>query len=188
MCPGNGEGYREVQYWLFKVLALRLRRLEVQKGTDLYSSGTEQKSFTILPPILAGTSLETSSSCARIPGFETAMLSIGSYEPVSGPQMTSIWHQNNTGPTASQPTLASSRLMVLDSTSNGSNDLNQFRQLLFENMGQAVMQTYQSGFWDIYSFWYTVSDRLSQLQVSLQGQSESILLFYYRVSPLSVFI
>ena len=53
----DGQGYREVRDWLFRVLALRLRRLAVEDGTALCSSGTEQQSLTILPAISAGMSI-----------------------------------------------------------------------------------------------------------------------------------
>jgi hypothetical protein len=50
----DGEGYREVREWLFRVLALRLRRLGIQNEMALYSRGTEQQSLTILPPVSGG--------------------------------------------------------------------------------------------------------------------------------------
>ena len=45
----EGQGYSEVRDWLFKVLALRLRRLGAQDGTSVCSNGTERQSFTLLP-------------------------------------------------------------------------------------------------------------------------------------------
>jgi len=161
----NGDGYREVQNWLSKVLALRLPRITAQKGMVVHSIGTEQKSFTtIWPP---------SSD------LKTTTLSRASGGSLSPSEMAAIWRQDNGG-TLGQQSIHSSRIIKSDSDGT-SDDLNGFRQFLFDTMRQVVMQTYESGRWEILSFWKTLSDRFSQLQTALEGKSESMLLFYYRV-------
>jgi len=159
----TGDGYKEVKNWLSKVLTLRLPRITAQKGMVVHSIGTEQKSFTIWP---------LSSD------LKTTTLSKASGRSLSPSEMTAIWRQDNGGTFGQQP-IHSSRIITsdLDGTSD---DLNEFRQFIFDTMRQVVMQTYESR-WELRSFWQSLSDRFSQIQTALEGKSESMLLFYYRV-------
>lgn len=163
----TGDGYKEVKNWLSKVLTLRLPRITAQKGMVFHSIGTEQKSFTIWP---------LSSD------LKTTTLSKASGGSLSPSEITAIWRQDN-GATFGQQPIHSSRIM----TDGTSDDLNEFRQFIFDTMRQVVMQTYESR-WKLRFFWQSLSDRFSELQTALEGEPESMLLFYYRVKlPLCLF-
>ena len=184
----EGQGYREIREWLFRVLALRLRRLSVQDGSTVCSSGTEQKSLTILPSISGGTS---------ITHFATEMKGSNTFASETGPvftltsseavtpsccKATTLWNPRNCQ-NPSQSPIENNQFMTMESPSNTSRsaDLKHFRRFLFENMRHTFAQTYKPNSWNVKSFWSTLSCHLSQLQDMLDDEREMILLFYYRV-------
>jgi hypothetical protein len=87
----DGRGYREIRDWLFRILDLRLRRLAVQDGTALCSSGTEQQSLTILPSI----------SADIITHFGTELKDSNIFASKTDPLLNSTTH-NKTMPSSSQ--------------------------------------------------------------------------------------
>lgn len=184
----EGHGYREIREWLLRVLAVRLRRFAVQDGSTVCSSGTEQKSLTILPSISAGTS---------ITHFATEMKGSNTFASETGPvftltsseavtpsccKATTVWNPRNCQ-NPSQSPIENNQFMTMESPSNTSRsaDLNHFRRFLFESMRHTFAQTYKPNSWNVKSFWSTLSCHLSQLQDMLDDEREMILLFYYRV-------
>ena len=182
----EGQGYREVRQWLFNIIALRLKRFQVQNDVGsrgIYSIGTEQQSLTILPTMFADSTREMfeieSNHATTILRLETNP----SIRPAS--QAMDLWRHPSI-----QSTTKLDPFTILGSTSpswQGTSDLNHFRRFLFETMKQTVIQTGKNGVPNNNAFWTELSVRLSQLQESLEDDFESILLFYYRVSR-TVFI
>jgi hypothetical protein len=179
-----GQGYREVRDWLFKVLALRLRRLEVQDGTSVCSNGTERQSFTLLPSPSPGTSIAdpgvgvaefNSSILKSVPSLSTR--NGNKAIRLSSQEVGTWWHQNRQ--TAAGMTMEGNPLKEDHLVLN--RPLDHFRRYVFELMKEILRLSHTTGSWNVKSFWSTVSLHLSQMQSMLQDESEKILLFYYRV-------
>jgi hypothetical protein len=185
----HNRGYRDVRDWLFRVLALRLGIFQAQTGTHFYSVGSEQKSLSILPfpPVATGdwrgTELESQNNHTLKP--ESLSRSAKDNTIISPSQADAqIWHHPTTyarslSNVSDVNLFLSNRSLLSDP--KGLEDLDSFRRLLFECMSQKVKQIHQSGCWNPYSFWNSLSTQLSQIQGNLQHQGEECLLFYYRV-------
>jgi hypothetical protein len=181
----DGQGYREVRDWLFRVLALRLRRLVVQDGSAVCSTGAERQSITLLPSTFSsknnthsGTEMKGSDIFTSETG---ALLSLTNSKPVTSSfQAATIWHASNRR-NASQSTMEVNPFMMGSSSkTNRSVDLDHFRRFLFESMRHIVEQIHKTGSWNVKSFWSTLSSHLSQVQNMLEDERQMILLFYYR--------
>jgi hypothetical protein len=182
----DGQGYREVRDWLFRVLALRLRRLVVPDGSAVSSTGTERQSLTILPSTFSSTNIThsgTETKGSNIFASETgALLSLTNSKLVTSSfQAATIWHASNRR-NASQSTMEANPFMMMgpSSNTNRSVDLDHFRRFLFESMRHIVEQIHKTGSWNVKSFWSTLSSHLSQVQNMLEDERQMILLFYYR--------
>jgi hypothetical protein len=189
----DGQGYKEVREWLFKVLALRLRRLGIQDGSILCSNGSERHSFTLLnsPSGLAGMgvanigteAMESNSSAPKL----RPLLTSTTGSKASSSRATDIWHYPDQK-MARQITMKENYFPLTNSPSKqGRSDLNirldRLRRFVFDLMKQILEHLHTTGPWDVKAFWNTLSNYLSDLQGKLQDESEKILLFYYRVSP-----
>jgi len=178
----DGKGYREVRDWLFQILALRLRRVRVHNDWELYSSGTEHKSLTILP-VPEDASLPPVFETQSTYGSKFLQLEapqVGNKDIMSAAQAADLWHQRQHAPALHSTTKAN--ISIMDSApSNETTNLNHFRRFLFETMRQTVAQSSKLGSLDLKCFWTALSCLLSQLQDSLEDESESLLLYYYRV-------
>jgi hypothetical protein len=189
----EGQGYREVWEWLFKVLVLRLRRPGTQDGPiSLCSNGTERQTFTCLcsPSSSAGTNvtdvgtdvMDSNTSVFKPP----STLSSTTGGKTSSSKAMDMWHHPDRQ-TAAQISAEGNHSPMTNSRSKDSRStlniqLDYFRRLVFDLMKQIVQDLHATGSWDVKAFWKILSGHLSQLQSIFQDESEKILLFYYRVS------
>jgi hypothetical protein len=185
----EGQGYREVRDWLFRVLALRLRRLEpaVQEGGSLYSNGTEKQSFTLLPPpATAGPSIEHFGAEANPSGPQFVSLgnSTGRKALTSSTEAMDIWRHPDRQ-LLSESKGEGNRFMIMESSERSvmNRQLDNFRRSVFDLMKRILQNSFTAGStWNVNMFWNTLSGHFSELQSMLQDDCEKILQFYYRVS------
>jgi hypothetical protein len=170
------EGYREIRDWLFDVLALRLRIFEVHNDSEIYTRGTVKRSITIFPAVNIDSSRDVfvrETNSGKTLKFETIR---------SASQARTYWRQQQ--PSLVQSTTRQIPWTILPSQSawSGTSNLNPFRSFVFKTMKQTITQTIKPGATNLRPFWTELSIRLSRLQKLLEDDSESLLLFYYRVS------
>jgi hypothetical protein len=180
----EGQGYREVREWLFKVLALRLRT-GIQDETALRSNGTERQSFTLLcsPSSLVGTSITNFG--AKVMDSNTSALKpstlTSTMDKAASSKAMDIW-QHGDRQTALETITKGNHFSMKDSNLSLNIQLDHFRQFVFDLMKQILQDLQTAGSWDVKNFWNALSAHLSQLQSMLQDEGEKILLLYYRVS------
>jgi hypothetical protein len=182
----EGLGYREVRDWLFRVLAIRLRRLgpEVPEGSCLYSSGTEKQSFTLLPSPETGASIKHFG--AESHPSDTQFLYVAnstSKALVSSTDAMDVWRHPDRQLLSESNAQEKQFLIESSERSPTNRQLDNFRRSVFDLMKRILQNLLTAGrTWNANVFWNTLSGHLSQLQNMLQDDCEKILQFYYRVS------